>query len=159
LPCPAIPRGSQLHLRKNEGEVHRPMNMPLADLSQVPVRFEPYTSPDLESSSTAGRRLSTRLRGGWENHNATDSYWIPESRQLTGDWMPSLPTARMVRPGVSRSSSAGLLLYLPPAPVPSGRRKKAAFLLQRASETFPGEPLPSPVPELFFPVAGDTLQT
>src|SRR5204862_6122957 len=72
----------------------------------------------------------------------------------------TFPSAvRMVQLGASRSSSAGSQLFLPPVPTLSGKRKKAACLLQTMSETSLKGLLPFPAPEQFSLVAGGTLQT
>ena len=86
-PYPAIPRGSRLRPRKNEDEVRRPVTGPVAGPSPGQLHFEPYI-PRSHRRQRHSFECSTKLRGGWENHNSTDSYWMSESRQLTGVTSP-----------------------------------------------------------------------
>src|SRR3954468_6325734 len=106
---------------------------------------------------------SDRAAGRLEQLNSTDSYSETSDRGLkrkvSGASAPFQSAARKVRPGASRFSSAESRPFLPLLPTPCGKPTKAAYLLRRASGTFPREPLPSRVPEQSSPVAGDTLQT
>ena len=118
--------------------------------------------PNLQPSSTANVNLRLGLRGGWDTTSPQTSKALDsrsEIRRLTVVQATSLSAPRMVPLEASRSSSAGFRLFLPPVPVPCGRTKKAACLLQTVSEKFPKGLLPFPVPEQFFPASGGTLQT
>ena len=84
---------------------------------------------------------------------------LPEVSPFSVERATSRPAVRMVRLGASRSSSTGFQLFPPPVPTLSGRRKKAACLLQTVSKTSLKGPRRFPVPEQFSPVAGGTLQT
>src|SRR5436305_9772417 len=104
------------------------------------------------------RQRSTKAAGWLGKPLLHRQLRIPESPRFTGGQMLFRSAARMARLGASRFSSAEFQLFLPPVPVPSGRRKKAACPLQRVLETSPKGLLPFPVPEQSAPDAGDTLQ-
>jgi hypothetical protein len=122
-----------------------------------------HNSPESSTVVNGGRRHWTRA-AGWlgkplHHRHLKLSNRGQKSPRLTGGQATSLSALRMVQLEASRSSSAESRPYLPPVPVLSGRKKRAACLLQTVSEISPKGLLPFPVPELFSPVAGGTLQT
>ena len=120
-----------------------------------------HKTPVFQPVVNGGRQRRLGLRGGLgipQLHRHL-LFQVAIRNQTTGEQGPFLIAARMLQPEASRSSSAGSRPFLQPAPALSGRRMRAACLLQRVSETSLKGPLPFPVPELFSPVAGGTLQT
>src|ERR1700692_2915642 len=120
-----------------------------------------HCSP-FQPSSTADVNIRLGLRGGLNTTTPQTSKTLesrPEIHPPSGVQATFLSAVRTVQLEASHSFSAGSRLFLPPVPIPCGRRKKAASLLRTVSEISPKGPLPFPVPEQFSPVAEGTLQT
>src|SRR5580692_11046303 len=122
-----------------------------------------HNSPDLSTFVNGGRQHRTGAAGWLREPQLHRHRKLPNrgqnSARLNAVLATFLSALRRVQLEASRSSSTEFQLFLPPAPVLSGKPKKVACLLQTVSATFLKGLLPFPVPEQFASVAGGTLQT